>query len=101
MIIIIYGLALSYWSIRTDDHVVNHVYKSDNVVILGAAMCLFTHNLNIQPTAADTRRPINVGLKFGQRRRRWTNVNPTLIQRLVSAAGLVPYQTQDIDLMSN
>ena len=100
MIIIIYGLALSNWSIRTYDQVVNHVYTSDHVVILGAAMCLFTHNnLNIliQPTAADTRRSINVGLKLGQRRRRWTNVKPTMIERLVSAGRPLPYQTQDID----
>ena len=35
--------------------------------------------------AADTRRRINVGLAVVQRRRRWTNVKPTLIHRLVSA----------------
>ena len=44
-------------------------------------------NILIQPTAADTRRSINVGLKLGQRRRNWTNVEATLIQRLVSAGG--------------
>ena len=32
---------------------------------------------------ADTRRSINVGLTFVHRLRRWTNVNPPLIQRLV------------------
>ena len=100
MIIIIYGLALSYWNIRTGDQVVNHV--SDHLVILSAAMCLSAHNLNIliQPTAADTRRLINVGLKLGQRRGWWTNVKPTLIQRLVSAGRPLQYQTQDIDLKS-
>ena len=40
MIIKLYGLALSYWSIKKGDQVVNHVYTSDHVVILGAAMCL-------------------------------------------------------------
>ena len=54
-------------------------------------------NILIQPTAADTRRSINLSLKLGQRRRRWTNVKPTLIQRLVSAGRPIPYQTQDID----
>ena len=34
---------------------------------------------------ADTRRWIIVGLTLVQRRRRWTNVKPTLIKRLVSA----------------
>ena len=34
---------------------------------------------------ADTRRFINVGLTFVHRLRRWTNVKPTWIQRLVSA----------------
>ena len=34
---------------------------------------------------ADTRRSINVGLTLIQRRGRWTNIKPTLIQRLVSA----------------
>ena len=34
---------------------------------------------------ADTIHWINVGLTLVQRRRRWTSVNPTLIQRLVSA----------------
>ena len=33
-------------------------------------------NILIQPTAADTRRSINVGLKFGQRHKRWTSVKP-------------------------
>ena len=37
------------------------------------------------PYPADTRCWINVGLKLVQRRRRCTNVKPTLIQRLVSA----------------
>ena len=86
MIIIIYGLVLSYWSIRTGDQVVNHVYtraprghsKRGNVSNL---------NILIQPTAVDTRRSINVGLKLGQRRRRWTNVKPTMIQRLESVGG--------------
>ena len=31
-------------------------------------------NILIQPTAANKRRSINLGLKLGQRRRRWTNV---------------------------
>ena len=80
-----------YWSISTGDQVVNHVYTS-HVVILGAAMCLSTHNLNIliPPTVADTRRSINVGLMLCQSRRRWTNVKPTLIQRLVSAGRPLP-----------
>ena len=42
---------------------------------------------NVKPTLiqrADTRCWINVGLTLDQRRRRWTNVKPTLIQRLVS-----------------
>ena len=34
---------------------------------------------------ADEIRWINVGLRLVQRRRRWTNVKPTLIQRLVDA----------------
>ena len=34
---------------------------------------------------ADTRRWINAGLTLVQRRRRWSNVKPVLIQRLVSA----------------
>ena len=37
----------------------------------------------------DTRRWINVGLTLVQRRRRWTNNKPTLIQRLVSAGQVV------------
>ena len=44
-------------------------------------------NILIQPTAVDTRRSINVGLKLGQRRKRWTNVKPTMIQRLESVGG--------------
>ena len=36
----------------------------------------------------DTWRWINVGLTLVQRRRRWTNVKPTSIQRLVSAGAL-------------
>ena len=58
-------------------------------------------NILIQPTAADTRRSIDLVLKLGQRRRRWTNVKPTLIQRLVSAGRPIPYQTQDITPKSN
>ena len=37
------------------------------------------------PSPADTRRWINVGLTLVQRRRRWTNFKPALIQRFVSA----------------
>ena len=39
---------------------------------------------------ADTRRWITVGLALVQRRRRWTNVKPAVIQRLVSAGILSP-----------
>ena len=91
------------WRIRTGDQVVNHVYTSDHADILGAAMCLiwtYWYSPPV-PTAADTKRSINLGLKSGQRRRRWTNVKPTLIQRLVSAGRPIPYQTQDIDPKSN
>ena len=35
---------------------------------------------------ASTRRCTNIGLMLGQRRRRWPNFNPTLVQRLVSTA---------------
>ena len=38
---------------------------------------------------ADTTRSINVGLTSVHRPRRWTDVNPTLIQRLVSAVSVV------------
>ena len=38
---------------------------------------------------ADTRCWINAGLTLVQRRRRWTNVKPTLIQHLVSAGNSV------------
>ena len=37
----------------------------------------------------DTIRLINIGLTLVQSRRRWTNVKPTMIQRLVSA-GVLP-----------
>ena len=40
---------------------------------------------------ADTRRGINVGLSLVHRRRRWTNVKSTLIQRLVSAGERPPW----------
>ena len=39
---------------------------------------------SLQPFPADTIRWINVGLSLVQRRRQWTRVQPTLIQRLVS-----------------
>ena len=39
----------------------------------------------LQDFRTDTRRLINVGLMLVHRLRRWTNVKPTLIQRLVSA----------------
>ena len=38
-----------------------------------------------QAVIGATRRLSNVGLKLGQRRRRWPNVNPTLDHRLMSA----------------
>ena len=38
-----------------------------------------------KPYPANTRRWTNVGLMLGQRRRRWANINPTLVQRLVFA----------------
>ena len=41
---------------------------------------------------AETRRYINVGLTLVQRHRWWTNVEPTLIQRLpLSQLGVVVY----------
>ena len=44
-----------------------------------------TYSFALPSSPADTKRSINVGLAFVKRRRRWTNVKPTLIQRLVSA----------------
>ena len=38
-----------------------------------------------QSEPANTRRWTNVGLMLGQRRRRWANIKPTLVQRLVLA----------------
>ena len=46
-------------------------------------------NYYSEPTA-NTRRPPNVGSMLGQRRRRWTNIEPTLGERLVFAGGHVP-----------
>ena len=46
--------------------------------------------LSEPPLSADTRGWINVGLTLAQRRRRWTNVDPTMLQRLVYAGLSVP-----------
>ena len=42
---------------------------------------------------ADTRRLFNAGFTLVQRRRRWTNVKPTLIKRLVSAGKVITSST--------
>ena len=60
-------------------------------------MCVYT-NRSIMPTLArmylpvpaDTIRWINVSLTLDHRQRRWTNVNPPLNQRLVSAGYMWP-----------
>ena len=47
-------------------------------------------------TPADTRHSLKVGLPLVQRRRQWTNVKTTLIQRLVSArTGINPLSASD------
>ena len=51
---------------------------------------------------ANTRRLTNAGLMLGQRRRRWTNIKPTLGKRLVLAGCLFDLrnqQTQDVQPM--
>ena len=55
--------------------------------------------ITVSVSPADTRRWIIVGLPLVQRRRRWANVKPTLIQRLVSA-GIYSYPCwKDVFLM--
>ena len=43
----------------------------------------------VHPITADTRRGVNVGLMVVHHLRRWTTIEPTLIQRLVSAGMFV------------
>ena len=56
---------------------------------LANAGIVFKSPARFRPHPADTRRWINVGLTLVQRRGRWSDVKPTLIQRLVSA-GYIP-----------
>ena len=60
--------------------------------------------IHMELIPADTRRYINAGLTLIQRRRRWTNVKPTLIQRLLSAgmynASIMPVYNANIFFLS-
>ena len=52
---------------------------------IAAGLNLRFHQLEWQTIPAITRRLTSVGLKLGQRRRRWANIKPTLVQRFVFA----------------
>ena len=51
--------------------------------------------ISCRPTS---RRSTNVGLAFGQRRRRWVKVKPTLVERLVGRLSCHTYCQCDRDV---
>ena len=72
--------------------------------VKGLMRHLWTLNADGQstlPCPANNRRPINAGSMLGRRRRRWTNINPALVQSLlcVWAVTLVTNHTCNICLL--
>ena len=81
------GVEYHTWAKRFST--VNLITVVSYIILSMGITLFFYHSIGLRHIPANSRRSPKVGLMLGQRRRRWTNIEPTLGERLVFA-GISP-----------